>query len=429
MKITPQHRLQISQGRVFDPSQNIDGIMDIFIENDSIVAIGKAPKDFVAEATIDASNQLVIPGLIDLLAYLPEPGYSHKGSIHSETQAASRSGITTLLSSPDSKPVVDSAAVAQLVEEKARYAGFCHVIPLGALTAGLEGEQLSNMHGLKEAGCIALTQLDLGFKDNHVIKQCYHYAAGFDIPVIITPIDRALAQDGNLHEGATSSRLGLAGVSESAETCALAQHLILAKETGVKLHVSRITTATSLDMIRQAQAQGINVTADVALGNLVFTDEDALGYDSLMHVKPVYRCSKTQQALLQGVEDGVLSICSNHRPHEVAAKMAPFSASEAGISCLDSFTSVLLSLVEKKKLTLSAAVKAVTSVPAQQMGLPKGQLKMQAEANLAIIDLHKPSCLQSQDLYSKGKNNPWVNQTLNASVTCTVKQGQIVYRA
>ncbi|EAT11211.1 amidohydrolase family protein [Bermanella marisrubri] len=427
MKVTHQHTLHIKNGRLLDPKQKLDKVADLFIENDRIVAIETAPAGFKAEETIDAQGKLVIPGLVDRLAFLAEPGFAQKGNIRSETQAAARSGITMLCSAPDTKPVVDSAAVSKMIVEKAKEAGFTQVKPLGALTAGLEGEQLSNMNSLKEAGCIALAQLDYAFKDSHVIKQCYHYAAGMNIPVIVTPLDQALAQSGNMHEGATSSQLGLAGVAESAETCALATHLILAKETGIQLHFSRITSANALSMIESAQADGISVTADVALGNLVFTDQDSYGYDSLMHVKPVYRSDKDRDALLDGVERGVLAICSNHRPHEIAAKMAPFAASEAGISSLDSFTSVLLDLVKQGKLSLESAIASVTHIPAQQLGLACGTLALEHEASLAIIDLEATN--KNETLYSQGRNNPWLNKPLSGDVVCTIKQGKIVYQA
>ena len=427
MKIQPQHTICIQGGHVFDPSQQLDQIMNVYIENDTIVAIGEAPTGFKAESIIDASGKMVFPGFIDLNAFLAEPGFTQKGSIASETQAASRSGFTTLVSTPNTKPVVDSAALATWIQEKAKQAGFCRVLPTGALSAGLQGEQLSNMHGLKEGGCIALSQLEKPFKDSRVVKQCYHYAAGFDILAMVTPIDEALAQEGVMQEGMVSTKLGLAGISESAETCALTQHLILAKEAGVRLHISRVCSKAALDLILAAQDAGQQVTADVALGNLVFTDLNCLDYNSLMHVNPVYRSEADRQALLAAVNAGKLSICSNHRPHELAAKMAPFAASESGISVLDSFTSVLLNLVKQEELTLAAAISAVTSSPASMLGKTLGQLKIERKADLCIVDTDANVTLQETQLASKGSNNPWLNQTLTGKVVCTINAGHIVY--
>jgi len=429
MQVHPQHTIHIKNGHVFDPSQKLDSVMDVFIENDSIVALGTAPEGFQAEETIDASGKKIFPGFVDLHSFLAEPGYNQKGSIVSETHAAARSGFTSICSTPNSKPVVDSSAVANLIQDKAAQAGYCRVMPLGALTAGLDGEQLSNMHGLKESGCVALSQMAFPFKDSRVIKQCYHYAAGFNITVMVTPLDKALAQDGCMHEGPTSTKLGLAGVSESAEIAALAHHLILAKETGVKLHISRVTSAAALTMIKSAQTDGLSVTADVALANLVFIDEHCLGYDSLMHVTPVLRNESDRQALLQAVNDGTLSICSNHMPHEIAAKMAPFAASESGISVLDSFTQVLLGLVEKGELQLDAAINAVTALPAQHISQKVGSIQLEGKADLVIIDTQENVTLTASDMLSKGHNNPWLGKTLPGKVSHTLNAGHIVYQS
>ena len=429
MQLQPQHKLCISGGHVFDPAQNIDGVLDIFIENERIVALGSAPQGFTADTTIDATGKKIFPGFIDLHSFLAEPGFSQKGSIASETKAAAQSGFTTVCCTPNTKPVIDSPAVAALIQEKAKKAGHCTVLTLGALTANLEGEQLSNMSGLKEAGCVALSNLDLAFKDSHVIKQCYNYAAGFNITAMVTPIDHALAHGGCMHEGPASTQMGLAGLPVSAETSALAQHLILCEETGIRLHISRVSSARALSMIIDAQKNGLPVTADVALGNLVFTDENCRGYDSLMHVSPVYRSEADRKALLAGVNNGQLSICSNHLPQDRASKMAPFSASEVGINSLDNFIQVLLSLVEKQELTLTAAIKAITTLPAAVINKKLGAIVIEQRADLCIVDMKQTTSVSSDTLASKGTNNPWIGKTFAGKVTHTINGGHLVYSA
>lgn len=428
MKIQPQHTICIQGGHVFDPSENLDSIMDVFIENDKIVALGKAPEGFNATETINASGKMVFPGFIDSNGFLSEPGFTQKGSIESETHAAVQSGITTLCCTPNTKPVLDSSTQVTLVINKAKQAGYCQVLPIGAITANLEGEQLSNMHALNEAGCIALSNHDTPFKDNRVIKQCYHYAAGFNIRVMVTPIDEALAHNGCMHEGTTSTRLGLAGISESAETTALAQHLILAEETGVKLHISRVSSKRALQMILAAQKNGLNITADVALGNLIFNAQDCAGYNSLMHVYPVYRNQQDREALLQAVNNGELAICSNHHPQDIASKMAPFAASEKGISSLDTFASVVFSLVKKGELTLAAAINSICALPAKQLEINKGSLKIEGAADICIADLSTNVSYSTNDLLSQGLNNPWLDQALTGQVECTISSGHIVFK-
>lgn len=428
MNIQPQHTICIQGGHVFDPSENLNAIMDVYIENDCIVALGTAPEGFTPKETINASGKMIFPGFIDINAFLAEPGFTQKGTIQTETQAAAKSGITTLCCTPNTKPVLDSSAQVTLVRDKAKQAGFCNILPIGALTADLEGEQLSNMHGLKEAGCIALSNHDIPFKDSHVIKQCYHYAAGFNITVMVTPLDQALAQDGCMHESPTSTQLGLAGIGESAETSALAQHIILAEETGVNLHISRVSSKRALDMITAAQKKGLNVTADVALGNLVFNAEDCAGYNSLMHVSPVYRSPLDQQALIDGVNKGTLSICSNHNPQDSASKMAPFAASEKGISVLDSFANVIFDLVNNKTLTLEAAIRSISSLPAQQLNIQAGKINIEGAADLCIVDINKQTTMSPSKIISKGANNPWIEQNLYGEVACTINAGHIVYQ-
>lgn len=427
MQQSKPNRICIENGQLLDPRNGRNGVQNLYIENDAIVAIGTAPANFSAQETLDASGQLVIPGLIDLSAFLAEPGFGHKGNIASETKAASRSGITTLCCTPDTKPVIDSPAVANLIKEKNRSAGNCHVLPIGALTQNLDGEQLANMYGLKDAGCIALSNLLRPMANARVARQCFRYAATYDILVFINAQDHALADGGCMHEGATSTRMGLSGIPETAETVAIAQYLLLIEDTGVRAHFSQITTARGLHMIREARQRGLKVSADVAIANLCFHEGDVNGYNSLMHVQPPLRSQSDRDALLAGVNEGLLAICSQHRPHEVAAKMAPFSASESGMSTLDTFAGVLFSLIKRGQLQRDAAIAAVTALPAQILGLESGALDIGGQADICVIAAGENWQVSTADLKSKGKNNPWLGDTLTGRVNHTLCSGRIVY--
>ena len=231
-----------------------------------------------------------------------------------------------------------------------------------------------------------------------------------------------------MHEGPASTQMGLAGVPVSAETSALAQHLILCEETGVRLHISRVSSARALQMIIKAQQDGLPVTADVALGNLVFTDEYCRGYNSLMHVTPVYRSESDRLALLAGVNDGHLSICSNHLPQDGAAKMAPFSASEVGINTFDNFAQVILNLVAKNELSLKAAIQAITITPATVINKRLGSIEIERRADLCIVDMQKVSTASNQAMVSKGSNNPWSEKDFTGRVTHTINGGHIVFK-
>lgn len=364
--------LHIRNAHLIDPANNLDTLSDVYIAAGKLMAIGQKPAEGTIERTIEASEQWLVPGFIDLSTYLNEPGYTQKGNIARDTQAAAEAGFTHICAQPHTRPIADSSAVIQLILDKSSVAGFARVLPLGALTQGLAGEQLSNMVGLRNAGCVALSNARFPIKDSYVLRRLMEYAATYNIRLFITPNDPALACDGVMHEGPTSTRLGLAGIPETAETVALAQTLLLAEQTGARIHISQISCARSIEMLSDARSRGLNVTADVSLANLCFTDQTANGYNSRFHVEPPLRSEADRQALLAAVNRGELAICSNHRPHEIAAKKAPFAASEPGMSLYRHFLPLLLQLIDHDELDRNAAIRALTDLPAQALGMERG---------------------------------------------------------
>lgn len=422
-------RTRILGARVIDPNSGLDQISDIYIEGGKIAAIGDAPAGFDAEQTIEADGLIATPGLVDLNAALREPGYSRKGSIASETLAAAAGGVTSLCCPPFTKPILDTPAVAEMILERAREAGHTKVFPVGALSKGLEGEQLAELVALRDAGCVAFSNgLDC-FRNNRTLRRAMEYAATFDLRVIFHSQDHDLAEGGLAHEGPTASFLGLVGIPESAETVALARNLLLVEQTGVRAHFSQLTSARGAQLIAEAQARGLKVTADVALYQLILTDDSLLGFSSLYHVMPPLRTRADRDGLRQAVKDGTIqAIASHHQPHEADAKRAPFAATEPGISSVQLMLPLAMSLVQDGVLELPELIARLSSGPAQALGLPVGKLAAGEPADVLLFDPNT-STLAGDTWFSKGANSPFMGHCLPSAVRYTLVDGHISYQA
>ena len=422
-------RITVAGARVIDPASQFDQITDLHIDGGLIHALGDAPQGFVAAQTIDARGLIASPGLVDLNVSLREPGFGRKGNIASETRAAATGGVTSLCSPPDSRPVLDTPAVAELILDRNERAGQTRVFPIGALTRGLDGEHLSELVALRDAGCVAFTQGLAPVRSSRILRRALEYAAGFDLPVIFTPLDPALAEGGVAHEGPTAARLGLPGIPETAETIALARDLLLIEQTGVRAHFSGLSSARAVDMLANAQARGMPVTADVAMYQLLLCDEDLDGYSSLLHVMPPLRSSSDRRALREAVQHGVIqAIASHHQPHESEAKRVPFAASAPGISSVEILLPLALTLVADGLLELPALLARLTTGPASALALPAGRLALGDSADLVLFDPAGITEIGSQWL-SKGNNCPFLGQSAPGRVSHTLCQGRLVYQA
>lgn len=422
-------RTRILGARVIDPSSNLDRVTDLFIEGGLIVAIGEAPAGFNAEHNIDAAGLVATPGLVDLNVALREPGYSRKGSIATETLAAAAGGVTSLCCPPFTKPVLDTPAVAEMILDRAREAGHTKVFPIGALSKGLAGEQLAELVALRDAGCVAFSNGLECFRNNRTLRRAMEYAATFNLTVIFHSQDHDLAEGGLAHEGPTASFLGLPGIPETAETVALARNLLLVEQTGVRAHFSQLTSARGAELIADAQARGLNVTADVALYQLILTDESLQGFSSLYHVQPPLRTRADRDGLRQAVKNGsIQAISSHHQPHEADAKLAPFGATEPGISSVQLLLPLAMSLVQDGLLDLPSLIARLTSGPAQAMRLPAGKLAVGHAADILLFD-PQASTLAGEAWFSKGSNSPFIGHCLPGAVRFTLVDGHICYQA
>lgn len=423
-------KLRIQNGRLIDPSQDIDAVTDLFVDNQKIVAIGEAPEGFEDAEVVDASGQWILPGLVDLAVSLREPGLTQKGNIATEGRAAVSGGVTTLVCPPDTLPIVDTAAVAALIQDKADDAGMANVFPLGALTQGLEGAQLSNMVALTDAGCIALSNHRHPMASTKVLSRALEYAATHDLLVVFHPDESSLSEGGCAHEGLMSTMHGLAGIPEEAETIALMRDLLLVEKTGVRAHFARLSCAKSVEMIADAKASGLDVTADVAVHNLLLNDQVLSRFDGHYHVLPPLRSDEDRLTLIEGIKAGVISaICSDHQPHEKMAKIAPFAATEPGMANVEILLPLAMQLMDEGDLDFSTVLTCLTSGPAACFGLEAGSLSVGSFADFILFDSTARWTWSYEGRKTKGHNSPYFGGEFVGRVMSTYISGQRVYQA
>ncbi|WP_432471677.1 dihydroorotase [Amphritea sp. HPY] len=421
--------IKIQGGRIIDPANQLDQLSDLYIAAGKILAIGDAPSGFKADQTIDASGKIVSPGFIDLCAHLREPGYTRKGNITTETAAAAAGGVTTICTPPTTKPIADNTAVVDLIQDRAAEAGNARVLPIGALTQGLAGEQLSPMFALHKAGCVAFTNTRNPIRSSLILTRCMEYAATHDLLVLFQAQDAELADGGAMHEDTTCTRLGLNGIPETAETVEVARCLLLIEQTGVKAHFGQLSCERSIKMVMDARKRGLNVTADVAIQNLLLTDENVSGFNPNFHLIPPLRSQLDRAGLRQALlSDGFQAICSDHQPHELAAKQAPFAATEPGMTGLETLLSLSLMLVQQELISLPEMIDKLTAGPARVLGLELGTLSTGSNADVCIFDPEEQWTLNEENSHSAGINTPFLNYPLRGVVHNTLLNGQVVYQ-
>ena len=422
--------IHIKNGRLIDPKNNIDAVQDVYIAAGKVAAIGTAPKGFVADKIIDASGLVVAPGLIDLAARLREPGYEYKATLESEMDAAVAGGITSLACPPDTDPPLDEPGLVEMLKHRARELNQARVYPVGALTYGLQGMELTEMAELTDAGCIAFSQADAALTDTRVLMRAMQYAATFGFSVWLRPQDSFLARDGVAHDGEVATRLGLPAIPVCAETIALATMLELARETGVRLHICRISSAEGVAMMRAAKQQGLPLTCDVSMNHIHLSEIDIGYFDSNCHLIPPLRSLRDRDALRAALHDGTIdAICSNHSPVDDDAKQLPFAEAEAGATGLELLLPLALKWAEQGKHSLSSALDKVTRQPARILGLDAGHLSAGAAADVCIFDPEFYWKVEPAALKSQGKNTPFLGMQLKGKVSYTLIDGQIVYAA
>ncbi|ENO85061.1 dihydroorotase [Thauera aminoaromatica] len=419
----------ISNGRVVDPANRTDAVQNVYVAGGKIVALGRAPDGFTAERTIDASGLVVAPGFIDLAARLREPGYEYRATLESEMEAAMAGGVTSLAIPPDTDPALDEPGLVEMLTYRAKKLNRAHIYPVGALTIGLEGERLSEMAELVEAGCVAFSQANVPLVDNTVLMRALQYAATFGFRVWLQPLAPFLSQVGHAHDGEVATRLGLSGIPVAAETVALYTYLELARLTGARLHITRLSSAAGLALIDQARAEGMDVSCDVSINHVHLCDMDIGYFNSNCHLVPPLRSQRDREALARGLAEGrINALCSDHTPVDDDAKQTPFSESEPGATGLELLLPLTLKWADRAGLALLDGLARITSDAAKIVGITKaGHLSVGARADVCVFDPDAHVTITREGLRSQGKNTPFLGMELPGKVRYTLVEGQVMY--
>jgi dihydroorotase len=345
-------------------------------------------------------------------------------------QAAVQGGVTTLVCPPDTDPPLDEPGLVEMLKHRARELNLAHVYPLGALTAKLEGERLTEMAELRDAGCVAFSQADRQIIDTEVLWRALQYAATFDFCVWLRPQDPFLVKTGVAHDGEVATRLGLPGIPSFAETIALAGVLHLVRVTGTRLHVCRLSTAEAVDMIRAAKREGLPVSCDVSAHHVHMSEMDIGYFDAHCHVSPPFRSLRDRDALRQGLREGVIdAVCSDHTPLDEDVKQMPFGESEPGATGLELLLPLTLKWAQETKLPLGAALARVTCDPARVLDIDAGHLGVGAAADICVFDPDAWFLVNAENLRSQGKNTPFIGYELPGVVRHTFVDGELRYEA
>ncbi|HZV83010.1 MAG TPA: dihydroorotase [Geobacteraceae bacterium] len=421
--------LLIKGGRVIDPSQGLDGVLDIVVENGQVKEIGKGLAAPSGAETVDATGKYVVPGLIDMHVHLRDPGLEYKEDIVSGTAAAVAGGFTSVCCMPNTKPVIDNKAIATYITAKAKAEGFCNVFPVGTITQGMGGERLSEMGELKESGCVAVSDDGRPVKSAELMRRAMQYAGGIGILVISHAEELDLVGEGTMNEGFTSTELGLKGIPRVAEDIATAREIMLAEYTGSPVHIAHVSTAGAVRIIREAKARGVKVTCETAPHYFTLTDDAVRGYNTNAKMNPPLREAADVVAIKAGLADGTIDcIATDHAPHHIDEKDLEFNEAMNGIVGLETSLPLSLGLVADGTLTLPALVEKMACRPAAILGLDRGTLKAGSVADITVIDPGKEWQVTAESLASKSKNSPWLGETMKGAAACTIVGGKVVYK-
>jgi dihydroorotase len=436
--------LLISGGHILDPSQGIDKVADLLITKGKVTWLGDkgAAPSQPDLTTIDATGLIVCPGFVDLHCHLREPGFEDKETIATGTKAAAKGGFTTVCCMPNTNPPLDTQASIDYVKKTAEIDGTVQVLPIGCVTKGRQGKELTEMSELAKLGVIGFSDDGDTVASSRIMSLAMDYSRALDLPIIDHCEDKELSDGGSMNDGWVSARLGLKGMPKAAEEIIVARDLVLAYLTGAKLHIAHVSTESSVELIRRAKEKGIAVTAEVTPHHLTLTEERIMGsqlekhnqltYDTNAKVNPPLRTAEDIAALIKGLKDGTIdAIATDHAPHTSVDKMCEFGLAAFGISGLETALACLMGLVHSKQLDLKTLVSKLTFEPARVIGTRYGELgtlKPGCQADVTIFNPDKEWVVDSRDFASKGKNTPFDGCTLKGRVMATIVAGKVVYR-
>jgi dihydroorotase len=422
-------RLRIRGARVLDPLSGMDERADVDVEQGRIAAVGRDLAG-AADETIDADGLWLAPGFVDLHCHLREPGHEYKEDIASGTAAAAAGGFTTVCCMANTDPVNDNAAVTEFIQRRARAVGRVRVHVVAAATQGLRGETMTEMAALVAAGAVAFSDDGAVIMDALVMRRVLEYARGVGRAVIAHCEDLALRSTGVVHEGAHATCCGLPGSPAEAETVMVARDIELARLTGAHLHVAHVSAAGSVELIREARARGLRVTAEVTPHHLALTDEVIRGFDTRYKMAPPLRTGRDREALRAGLADGTIDcVATDHAPHAPHEKDVEFTQAPFGVIGLETALPVVLELVREERLSALDAISALSLRPARVLGLRAGTLEAGAQADLVLIDPDAIWKVEPERMRSRSRNSPFLRSELRGRALCTWVGGERVHDA
>ena len=420
--------LIIRNGRVIDPASNVDRVADVLLSEGRVAQVGPGLSAAAAE-TFDASGLIVAPGFIDMHVHLREPGFEHAENIESGSRAAAAGGFTSVCCMPNTKPVNDSATVTSYIVERARRHAIVNVFPIGAITKGSAGEELSAIGAMKAAGAIAISDDGLPVMNARVMRRAMEFARSYDLPIIQHCEDLTLSAGGDMHEGAQSVRWGLRGIPAASEEVMVARDLILAQLTGARYHVAHISTRNSVAMVTHARSQGLPVTCEATPHHFTLADANMPPYDSDYKMKPPLRSACDRGAVVDGIVSGaVTAIATDHAPHPGSEKMQEFERCPFGIIGLETALALALEeLVHPGKITLARMVELFTTGPESIVRLGRGSLAARAPADVTIFSTDLEWTYDVNDSHSRSRNTPFHKKKFRGGPIATVVNGEIAW--
>jgi len=417
--------------RLIDPASGLDTNGALLTLGGQIAELG--PALFATGVpsgvkVVDCEGKVICPGLIDMRVFIGEPGARHKESLSSAARAAAAGGVTTFVAMPDTEPPIDDISVLEFVARRARETTNVHIHPMAALTKGLKGEEMAEIGLLKDAGAIAFGDGRRGVANSRVLRRAMSYASAFGVLVVQHVEEPEMARDGAMNEGEMATRLGLPGIPALAETLMLERDLSLVRVTDVRYHAAQISCAESADLLRQAKASGLKVSAGVSIAHLSLNEMDIATYRTFFKMSPPLRTEDDRRALVQALDDGTIDvIVSNHDPQDVESKRQPFAQAAFGAIGLETMLPVAMDLVHNGYLTLPDLLAKMTSNPARILGLDRGRLAAGLAADLIIFDPDQPYVIDAEKLHSKSKNSPFDGRKVQGRVLRTIVDGREVY--
>jgi len=425
--------LLVRGGTLIDPANGVHGPRDLVISDGLVARVlepGAAVPGDVAAETIDASGAWVVPGLVDMHVHLREPGYEYKETIETGSRAAVAGGFTAVACMANTNPVNDSAAVTELIRERAAACGLARVYPIGAVSRGLEGHQLAEIGEMHVAGIVGVSDDGMPIMDGGLMRRALEYTAMFNLPVIVHEQDDCIAADGVMHEGAVSVRLGLRGIPAAAEEAMIARDLALLERTGGRLHIAHLSTAGAVELVRRAKARGLPVTAEVTPHHFTLTDESVDGYNTNAKMNPPLRTRADVDAVRAGLADGSIdAIATDHAPHHRDEKDVEFDRAANGIVGLETALPLALRLLDETGLDVETLVRAMSTNPARILGVNGGSLGVGAPGDVTIIDPARRWTIDATTFLSRSHNTPFGGLSVRGLATHTIVGGRVVWRA